>query len=164
MDVVKRFLPDEYTANVKFLLGDARSLPFSDNSFDGIVAMEIIEHLEDDVSFLRECLRVLKHGGTLLLTTTNRLRLTALVRYLVFRPLRFPCSYGEDPVLGDVVHVREYSYSDLMELTRKVNVKECSIKGVWFGVPWFGLGIAGPFELFFLRNFAYDLHMELIKR
>ncbi len=42
-----------------------------DDSFDGVVAVEIIEHLENPRHFLRECFHLLKPGGSLLLTTPN---------------------------------------------------------------------------------------------
>ena len=44
----------------------------SDNSYDSIVSFQVIEHIEDDVLFLKEIHRVLKPGGIALLTTPNR--------------------------------------------------------------------------------------------
>jgi SAM-dependent methyltransferase len=38
-------------------------LPFADNSFDLVTALDIIEHLDDDVAGIREIWRVLKPGG-----------------------------------------------------------------------------------------------------
>lgn len=38
-------------------------LPFEDNSFDMVTALDIIEHLDDDVAGLSELQRVLKPGG-----------------------------------------------------------------------------------------------------
>jgi len=48
---------------------DAASLPFADDTFDLVTALDIIEHLDDDVAALREFARVLKPGGTLLVYT-----------------------------------------------------------------------------------------------
>ncbi|HVN95346.1 MAG TPA: methyltransferase domain-containing protein [Syntrophorhabdaceae bacterium] len=39
--------------------------------FDGIVAVEIVEHLENPWNFLRECRNLLSPGGRLLMTTPN---------------------------------------------------------------------------------------------
>lgn len=43
-----------------------------DNSFDYIVTFQVIEHIENDDLFVKEAYRVLKPGGTLLLTTVNK--------------------------------------------------------------------------------------------
>ena len=42
---------------------DAMNLPFADNSFDALVAMDILEHLPDDCAAMSEFHRVLKPGG-----------------------------------------------------------------------------------------------------
>lgn len=47
------------------------ALPFVDNSFDGVVSIETIEHLENPWFFLREVSRVLKPGGYVIITTPN---------------------------------------------------------------------------------------------
>jgi len=47
-----------------------RELP--DNAYDSIVSFQVIEHIQDDVLFLKEIHRVLKPGGIALLTTPNR--------------------------------------------------------------------------------------------
>ena len=41
------------------------------NKFDAVVAIEIIEHLENPFRFARECAKLLKKGGLLFLTTPN---------------------------------------------------------------------------------------------
>lgn len=51
--------------------------PFIDRTFDVVVSMEGIEHFENQAAFLRECARVLRPGGCLLLTTPNVLHLNA---------------------------------------------------------------------------------------
>jgi SAM-dependent methyltransferase len=60
---------------VRFLVGDAQPLPFRDGAFDAVFAGELIEHLPDPRPGVAEFRRVLRPGGTLILTTPNRLRL-----------------------------------------------------------------------------------------
>ena len=43
--------------------GSAYELPFADGSFDAVLALDVLEHLEDDGRASRELLRVLKAGG-----------------------------------------------------------------------------------------------------
>lgn len=52
-------------------------LPFRDGPFDMLVSMEGIEHFENQAGFVRECARVLRPGGLLVLTTPNVLHLSA---------------------------------------------------------------------------------------
>ena len=52
-------------------------LPFSDDSFDGLVCQEGIEHLENLPFFIAECRRVLRNGGHLVFTTPNYMDLSS---------------------------------------------------------------------------------------
>ncbi len=46
---------------------DAQFLPFKDNSFDNIVAIDVLHHIESPVRFFEEAKRVLKNNGKLVL-------------------------------------------------------------------------------------------------
>ena len=52
-----------------------RSIPLPDNSYDCIVSIGVLEDLENHVQFMREVMRVLKPGGTVILTMPNVLGL-----------------------------------------------------------------------------------------
>ena len=47
--------------------GLAESLPFADESFDIVTALDVVEHLDDDLAGLKEMRRVLKQGGKTLI-------------------------------------------------------------------------------------------------
>lgn len=49
--------------------GLAEVLPFPDAAFDLVMAMDIIEHVDDDESVFRELSRVIRPGGTLVLSS-----------------------------------------------------------------------------------------------
>jgi len=51
------------------MVGDAHSLPFKDGEFEQILCTEVLEHLHTPEVAIGEMMRVLKPGGTLLLTT-----------------------------------------------------------------------------------------------
>ena len=51
--------------NVK--LGAAEKLPYEDGTFDLVTALDVVEHLDDDLGGLREMRRVLRPGGRVLL-------------------------------------------------------------------------------------------------
>ena len=51
------------------VLGEVTSLPFADDAFDLVCALDIIEHVDDDDGALSELSRVARPGGTLLIST-----------------------------------------------------------------------------------------------
>ena len=73
-------------ADVSVKIADlsVENLPFPDHSFDLVTCTEVVEHLEHYRSTLREINRVLKPGGTLVLTTPNILNLKSRIRFLIF--------------------------------------------------------------------------------
>lgn len=48
--------------------GDGVTLPFADDTFDCIIAAEVLEHVPDDIAAMDELARVLKPGGRLAAT------------------------------------------------------------------------------------------------
>jgi len=84
---------------VTWVVAGAQPLPFADRSFDAVFAGELIEHLPDAALGLAEFHRVLRPGGTLILTTPNRLRLANAV------------DGSERPYSPD--HLSELSYDEL---------------------------------------------------
>lgn len=54
------------------LRGNAVALPLASGRVDTVVSLQVIEHLWDQPAFAAECLRVLRPGGVLVLTTPNR--------------------------------------------------------------------------------------------
>jgi SAM-dependent methyltransferase len=52
-------------ASAKVVLGDALKLPYPNETFDCVIASEILEHIPRDDAAIAELIRVLKVGGTL---------------------------------------------------------------------------------------------------
>ena len=46
-----------------------KDFPFKDKEFDGVIAIELIEHLKNPFKFLKECFRISKHW--VIITTPN---------------------------------------------------------------------------------------------
>ncbi|GIW06778.1 MAG: hypothetical protein KatS3mg060_1583 [Dehalococcoidia bacterium] len=83
-----------------FVQLDGEWLAFADASFDGVISVEVIEHVQNPERYLDEARRVLKPGGVFVLTTPNRLR--------------------SSPTPGSrwPEHLREYSPDELSRLLR----------------------------------------------
>lgn len=62
-----------------YLQGDARALPFSDQTFDSVCAMDFLEHVDEVSLVLKEASRVLRPGGLFFFHTFNRNWLSRLV-------------------------------------------------------------------------------------
>jgi len=48
--------------------GDSAALPIASGTFDCVIALDVLEHVQDDVSLLREIVRVLRPGGLFFFT------------------------------------------------------------------------------------------------
>jgi ubiquinone/menaquinone biosynthesis C-methylase UbiE len=78
-----------------------------DNRYDSVVSFQVIEHIQDDLLFLKEIYRVLKPGGIALITTPNR-----------------SMSLSRNPW-----HVREYFPEQLKLLAERV-FEQVELKGI----------------------------------
>lgn len=76
---------------VRFATGDVRALPFAEDSFDLLVCLEVLEHVDDQAGTLDEFRRVLAPGGILVISSPNR----------------------DAYVPGNPHHVREYTPGEL---------------------------------------------------
>ena len=63
----------EAGAAVEFRVGSASTLPWPDECVDLCIALELLEHVADWQSCVREFVRILRPGGAVYITTTNRL-------------------------------------------------------------------------------------------
>ena len=63
----------ESEVEIDFRLGTATKLPWADEAMDICLVPELLEHVAEWEPCLVECARVLKPGGVLFVTTTNRL-------------------------------------------------------------------------------------------
>lgn len=71
-------------------------LPFHDGRFELVTMLEVIEHLADIPHVLREIARVLRPGGTAIVTTPNRLNVSSRIHYLLsgfYKGRRAPLDY-----------------------------------------------------------------------
>jgi SAM-dependent methyltransferase len=85
-------------------LGDVCALPYAEGTFDLVLATDVIEHVDDDGLALRELRRVLKPGGTALITVPA-----------------FPSLWGVSDEIGE--HKRRYRIRPLSERITKAGLE-----------------------------------------
>ena len=80
-------------------------LPFEDDSFDAVVAGELLEHVRDPADVVAEVSRVLRPGGTFVGSVPNAFRFQSRLLFLAGRP-------PED----DPTHLHMYSPAQIRRL------------------------------------------------
>ncbi|MGB7414051.1 MAG: class I SAM-dependent methyltransferase [Thermosynechococcaceae cyanobacterium] len=66
---VAKTVADRYSINIH--TGTLESIGYADQSFDAVTMNHVIEHIPDPVALLKECNRILKPGGSLIVVTPN---------------------------------------------------------------------------------------------
>ena len=97
VDASEKALTQTKKRGIKAVQHDLNTLPypFRQGSFDVVVLTDVLEHLIDPFATLRECKRILKKNGRVIITVPNFARLSNRIRML----------FG-DPV--DILHFDKY--------------------------------------------------------
>jgi SAM-dependent methyltransferase len=69
LDISAPALAKLRSRGARVVLGEVTSLPFADDAFDLVCALDIIEHVDNDDGALSELSRVARPGGTVLIST-----------------------------------------------------------------------------------------------
>jgi len=95
------------TNNIGFVVGSLENSPLKSRSFDVVLALDVLEHLDDDSNSLQEATRLVKAGGLLLITVPA-----------------LPSLWGGQDVVSE--HRRRYTRRTLNNLFRDTN-----LSGYW---------------------------------
>jgi SAM-dependent methyltransferase len=101
---------------VEVMHGNLAELPLPDASVDVVVNFQVIEHLWDQTQFVRECARVLRPSGLLMVSTPNR---------ITFSP-------GRDTPINPF-HTRELNADELSRLLADAGFMSVAMSGVFHG-------------------------------
>jgi 2-polyprenyl-3-methyl-5-hydroxy-6-metoxy-1,4-benzoquinol methylase len=93
-------------------VGDSFKLPFKDGSFNTVIASEVIEHVINPTEFVNELFRVVKLGGSLIITTPYKEKLKY---YLCIH-----CN-KKTPLHA---HIHTFDENKLINLLKEVNQSE----------------------------------------
>ncbi len=110
-------MPYYDSPRIAWLTADIAALPLLDNTADGFICMEALEHVPDPVAMLREIRRVTRPGGVAVVSTPN----------------------GQSPHRQRVknpYHVKEYWLGELQEM----------VDGIFQSVEWKGIDPGGRLQ------------------
>jgi SAM-dependent methyltransferase len=65
---VERLHARRIKPNIEYVIGSLEAAPVATASFDAVLALDVLEHLDNDTGGLREAARMVKPGGLLLVT------------------------------------------------------------------------------------------------
>jgi len=115
--------------------GDVRSMPFADGSFDLVLLLDVLEHLEfrDQPRALAEVHRTLRPGGLLALSTPNLAHMNARFKFLFCGQL--------DRADTEVEHPGERTMEEYRCLLASAGFFILRIRGITLTVPWVYRGL-----------------------
>jgi SAM-dependent methyltransferase len=98
-------------AGAQAVRGNAYALPFADDSFDKIIAAEVLEHLPEDTRAMGELARVLKPGGRIAVTVPRWL------------PEKVCWALSQDYHSNEGGHIRIYTGTALRDRLRRAGLE-----------------------------------------
>lgn len=102
-------------------------IPFEKESFDNVIAGDVIEHLENPSHFLREANRVLREGGRLIISTPHANDWWTTLHNWFFRKII------NDPDPGE--HLQNWTILDMIRILKKNGFKVEKIEGFYMHFP-----------------------------
>lgn len=129
LQIAKSLIKDKGLTNIRLIKTNLEDkFPVKSNSFDKILALDIMEHIKNQKLFLREIKRVLKSGGKAFIAIPNSKTGWKKLQKMV------GLNYYADPD-----HKIEYSLGEAKNILTKFGFKISSIKPVVYDTPWTGV-------------------------
>ncbi len=131
--------------NIEFLeLSAEEKLPFPDHSFDKILFLDVLEHLYNREQIMRECRRVLKPGGKMIVTIPNTETTWK----------KFQRSAGMNS-FSDPDHKIEYSEQEIRAVHKEAGFTIVEVHPIVYDFPLNGLiDFTGGINLWLYRHLA----------
>lgn len=111
---------------------DVTHLPFADGGFDGILCSSVLEYLVDPLACLREFARVLRSGGTLIVSIPNRASILRRAHSFAYRLTRL---FGH-PGLPAYMRYSKNAFGAAEFRQILMNAGFTLIRSESFGGPW----------------------------
>ncbi|MAG12672.1 hypothetical protein CL630_02550 [bacterium] len=145
--------------------GELKDAHYDDDFFDTIFLGDIIEHVQDPLGLLKECYRILKPEGVLIVSTPNLDSFWAKKTFLLHKFFKMPWS-----VLTPPHHLYQFSKNNLEMLLRETGFGSCEW---WYERPptlkyelgslhlWGKFKRNRTFKNFFMLIFTFGTYTKL---
>lgn len=173
------FTSKERNPSIDFVIGDAKNLPFKDDSFDIVTMVETLEHIPDTERVLNGASRVLRWRGTLLLSVPNSMCIfSRLADFIIYHFINknylkrnettiFPYSFPRYMHLSDQPVDGWFSPAEIKAMLRMHNFKINSHDGwplfpqIGFLFPFYTINIIVEKLPFLLRRFSFTPYLSI---
>lgn len=105
----------KHNKKVSFMVADAHKLPFKNNEFDAVFAMEVLEHVFEIEKVLKEIRRVLKKGGYSVFLVPTDSKLFLAIWWFVKK-------FWWAKIWRDT-HIQSFKNDSLIKLTRRSRLR-----------------------------------------
>lgn len=126
--VIARKRLEELGLDVPLICCCSENLPFRDDSFDLTLAEDVLDHVREQETMLKESRRVLKSGGLLFIGTPNRFSVTSEPHVRVwgvgFLPRKWMNGYVKFIKGISYEHIRVLSFPELKSLLKKSRFRD----------------------------------------
>lgn len=150
--------------NRNFMKADMnQTLPYEDSTFDAIVCIDGIEHIERPFDFIRECYRVLRHGGKLIISTPNIHALRSRWRWFLTGHHNKCKTPLDEKNVNPLHHINMTSYTEIRYMlhTNGLNIEKLTTNRVKL-ISYFYLPIV-PIA-YLLTKLVYDKEEKNIEQ
>ena len=121
-------------------------LPYADETFNYVVCLEVIEHLENPFALCRELKRVLRPSGRTIVSTPNILSMRSRIRFLVegnYRYFDWPVIEWDLSGYGGYVHVNPIRFHEMEYFFYKAGFE---VEEVFTSERYYGWRLLFPLE------------------
>ncbi|HCG00504.1 MAG TPA: hypothetical protein DEV93_08150 [Chloroflexi bacterium] len=141
-----------------FTNGSAENIPYPDGFFDGVLLLDVLEHVPDEEATLKEVHRVLRPGGRLVVSVPNQGLLAGWDSLNLYRTIfgdRRPAP-TDDPSWTTSPRHRHYSIESLRALVEdRFEIQAAQYTGLGLAEP-INLALLLVFRALFPFRFAYE--------
>ena len=138
---------DQNKLNAEYVLGNALSLPFKDETFDIVFSIGLLEHFDNIFDPISEQIRVLTKGGIWIGYIVPEMKNNVQKEYKwVNEILKTYHKDSHDEVPKEIVYRTSFGSGNYVKVLKELNLRGINFSGI-YSVPMISHSIDFPFSL-----------------